>query len=327
MYALGSTLHWREVAWAGIILPMFSSIAIFLSPESPTWLARNNRLEESQKGLSLLRGGDVHDKLEMQHLIARIEKEKNEGMNDRSIWKSLTQISLIKPLIIINGFHALQILSGTYIIVFYAVDIISDLGGIAINTLHAAVMTAIVRLLFTVLFCFLLHSLNRRTMILGSGIGSAISCLALSAYMFIRLGKPAQEYDLYVSATLILIYIGSNTGFMVMPGIMVGELLPAQIRGQIAGYIFALFNIGLFGVAKLFPYAKEVCKTQGLFLIFGISSLCATGLLYALLPETRQRTLHDIEDYFQQKNWMWISRKKDNNDEKCFEDEKKKMCA
>jgi atypical protein kinase C iota type len=164
-------------------------------------------------------------------------------------------------------------------------------------------------------------------MIIGSGLGSAVSCIALSFYMFARLGYPVQEYDLYVSAALILLYIGSNTGFMVMPGIMVGELLPAQIRGQIAGYIFAFFNIALFGAAKLFPYAKEACQTQGLFLIFGISSLAATLLLYGMLPETRHQSLHDIEDYFSQRNWLWINRKRDKQLNEGHEEEKKKMFA
>jgi len=35
---------------------------------------------------------------------------------------------VLKPLIIINVFNVLQLMSGTYIIVFYAVDMVRDIG-------------------------------------------------------------------------------------------------------------------------------------------------------------------------------------------------------
>ncbi|XP_055533890.1 facilitated trehalose transporter Tret1 isoform X2 [Wyeomyia smithii] len=305
VYAMGSHFHWRKVAWGGTILPVMSFFAITLVPETPVYLARNNRLEQAAKALSWLRGCPIQAKRELLQLIQRCYHETQDG-NSKGLWKSLSEISLIKPLIIINGFHILQILSGTYLVVFYAVDIISDMGGSEINTMQAAVLTAVVRLAFTVIYCFLLLMMPRRMMVIGSGIGSGISCLALSILMYVRLDSIKTPFDTYAAAVFILIYIGANTGFMTMPGIMIGELLPAKIRGQIAGYLFTIFNLLLFGVAKAFPYAKEMFKTQGLFLIFGVASFGASLLLYLMLPETKGRTLHDIEDYFQRKNWLWV---------------------
>ena len=155
----------------------------------------------------------------------------------------------------------------------------------------------------------------RRLMVTLSGLGSGLSCVAIAAFMYIRAGEPKTPLDTYVAATLILIYIGANTGFMTMPGIMIGELLPAKIRGQIAGYLFTIFNLLLFGVAKGFPYAKAALKTQGLFLMFGIASFAASLLLFLLLPETKGRSLHDIEDYFRQRNWLWMNRKRARDEE------------
>ncbi|XP_058458850.1 facilitated trehalose transporter Tret1 isoform X2 [Malaya genurostris] len=307
VYAMGSHMHWRKVAWSATFLPLLSFIAITLTPETPVYLARNNKLEKAAKALSWLRGCPIQAKSELLQLIERFQIETREDKNT-GIWKSLTRVSLIKPLIIINGFHILQILSGTYLVVFYAVDIISDMGGSDINTMQAAVLTAVVRLVFTFVYCFLLLVMPRRMMVIGSGIGSGFSCLAISVLMYVRLDAVKTPVDTYLAATFILIYIGTNTGFMTMPGIMIGELLPAKIRGRIAGYLFTIFNLMLFGVAKGFPYVKEAFKTQGLFLIFGIASFGASLLLYLMLPETKGRTLHDIEDYFQRRNWLWITR-------------------
>ncbi|KAL1377929.1 hypothetical protein pipiens_004098 [Culex pipiens pipiens] len=315
VYALGSYFHWRHVAWAGTILPLFSFVAIMFMPETPVFLARNNQLKKASRALTWLRGCPIQAKRELQQLVDRSKTESEESAN-QSLWQTLTKVSLIKPLIIINGFHILQILSGTYLVVFYAVDIISDMGGSDINSLQAAVLTAAVRLAFTFLYCFLLLMMPRRMMVIGSGIGSGISCLAIAIFMYIRLDAVKTPMDTYISAVFILIYIGTNTGFMTMPGIMIGELLPAKIRGRIAGNLFTIFNLLLFGVAKGFLYAKQIFKTQGLFLIFGIASFGASLLLYLMLPETKGRTLHDIEDYFQRPNWLWITRKRTAEEER-----------
>jgi Sugar (and other) transporter len=308
VYALGATLHWRLVAWCGCVLPVLSMITLFLMPESPAWLARNNKMERASKALSWLRGGDLAAKTELLDLVARFKAEKQTSAMNESFWQSLNKMSVTIPLVIINLFQLLQIFSGTYLVVFYAVDIISEIGGEEMNTMTAAVLTAVARLCFTILFCFLLLFVKRRPMIIGSGLGSGIAAIVLSIFMYVRLGEPKHSWDIYFTALTILIYIGSNTGFMCMPGIMIGELLPAKIRGQVAGYIFSLFNITLFLVAKVFPFAKQVLKTQGCFMVFGISSLVASLMLYLMLPETKEQSLGEIEDYFNQKNWLWFKR-------------------
>lgn len=63
-------------------------------------------------------------------------------------------------------------------------------------------------------------------------------------------------------------------------------------------------------VAKVFPYVNQVLKTQGIFLLFGVASMMAALFMCMLMPETRGRTLGEIEDYFQAKNWLWQNREK-----------------
>lgn len=293
-------------------MPVLSFLAILVAPESPVWLAKNGLMEKCTKALSWLRGGDLPAKRELTVLIRRFENEKNAEISQEGFFTTLSRLSVIKPLVIINLFHILQILSGTYIVVFYAVDIIGEFGGDNINTMTAAVLTAVIRLAFTIVFCFLLLLIKRRKMIIYSGLGSGISSLAIAIFSYVKYQQTMTSFDVYLSAIFILIYIGSNTGFLVMPGIMIGELLPVKIRGQIAGYIFTLFNIFLFAITKVFPFVKQHLKTHGIFLVFAISSLIASGLLYLFFPETKGKTLNEIEDYFAHQKWLWLRRDKGN---------------
>lgn len=309
MYALGAVLHWRAVAFCGMLLPAISLVALFLAPESPAWLARVGQMERASKALQWLRGDKDMAKDELKQLVIRFENEKTHHTANDGFFKSLTRSAVIKPMIIINGFHFLQILSGTYIVVFYAVDIIHDLGT-DIDSMTAAVLTAIVRLVFTVLYCIMLLYVRRRSMVITSGIGSGVAAIVLGIFMYSRLDQPKTPVDLYVFAVCTLVYIAANTGFMAMPGIMIGELLPARIRGQMSGYIFTAFNIALFMVAKLFPAFNTMMKTHGLFIMFGVASFGASLLMYLMFPETKGKTLGEIEDYFEQSNYLWMNRKK-----------------
>lgn len=287
---------------------------MFFAPESPTWLARQGHLERASKSLSWLRGGDIYAKKELQILIARIESEKEQQKNHpkgiKGVLQTLRQASVIKPLVIINGFNVLQIMSGTFLVVFFATDLISEIGGDSINTMTAIILTAVVRLVFTIGYCFLLLQMKRRTMVISSGLASGLSSLVLGIFMFLRLGLPKTKIDMYISAGCLLIYIGSNTAFLTMPGVMVGELLPARVRGLYAGFIFSAFNIVLFGVANRFLLVSNLLKTHGIFMVFGISSFFATVMVFFLLPETMGRTLDEIEDHFTYNSWLWSKRNK-----------------
>lgn len=72
----------------------------------------------------------------MSVLITRTKQEDMRILpSSMSFWERLSETKskiihpgVIKPLIIINVFLFLQALSGTYIIVYYGVDLIQDIG-------------------------------------------------------------------------------------------------------------------------------------------------------------------------------------------------------
>ena len=56
VYALGGALPWRSVAHLSTVLPALAFIALCLSPESPTWLARRGRFHDAMAAMARLRG-------------------------------------------------------------------------------------------------------------------------------------------------------------------------------------------------------------------------------------------------------------------------------
>lgn len=308
-FILGWKFSWRVVAWAGIILPCISWVCLLFANESPVWLVRNQRKEEAFKSMRWLRDTDQIARNEVNELVERLEKEEEED-KDQSLWKIVRQMEVLKPLIIINLFNTFQILSGTFMIVFYAVQIIEEftMTGSAISGSTAAVFSAISRLIFTIMYCFVLMFVCRRTMLNWAGSVAAVSSFLLGfLVVFKHQLDPSTLFSL--ACLLLLTYLAGSTCLFVMCGVGVGELLPSKVRGKISGYIFSYMNIVLFFLVKIFPTIVRHIGISGLFFSFSIGSFLATLTMYLFMPETKGRKLSEIEDYFMGSNWLWRSRK------------------
>jgi hypothetical protein len=87
-------------------------------------------------------------------------------------------------------------------------------------------------------------------------------------------------------------------GFMTLPFAMMGEVFPAKIRGWACGASLFIANIFLFLAIKLFFQMKNwigfhnVCMTYTSVIVIG------TVFTYFYVPETRGKTLKEIEDFF-----------------------------
>ncbi|XP_059050037.1 facilitated trehalose transporter Tret1-like [Achroia grisella] len=304
VYALGGALPWRTVAFLSIVLPILAFVALCFSPESPTWLARRGRFHDAMAAMSCLRGNSETAQRELHELISAREKEKARGEESVRFFATVTRAPVLKPLLLINAFNMLQIMSGSYVVIFYAVDIVKGSGG-SLDPHMAANATALVRLAMTIVACILLLKVTRRGLVLVSGAGTALCTLGLAIVL-----SQGPGYG-FLPPTLILGYVAFNTlGFFLLPGLMIGELLPTKVRGLCGGYIFCLFNSVLFGFTKLFPIMKRAIGMSGVFGLFGASALLATIILYLMLPETKGKSLIQIEQYYQKPNFFWLTRKK-----------------
>ncbi|KAH0947725.1 hypothetical protein HN011_011832 [Eciton burchellii] len=315
VYAFGASFSWDIVALYAIVLPIVAFTALCSVPESPAWLVRRKKIEQARKALLWLRGGDIEQAdMEITLLEARMhadlaEKPANTSLKNRisSAVSMIRDPGVLKPLIIINVFNVLQLMSGTYIIVFYAVDMVRDIGGGNVDNYLAAVVTAVIRLIFSLVACVLLLKMGRRALGIVSALGTSLASLALAGYMYAI--QNGTSVDPYVLAVCLLFYVATNTvGLLTLPGLMTGELMPQRARGIGGGCIFFIFNLSLFFVTKCFPQLSDAVGMMGVFIIFGVFALLEAVFIYLALPETKDRALQEIEDYFQQSNLLWVTR-------------------
>jgi SP family facilitated glucose transporter-like MFS transporter 8 len=157
--------------------------------------------------------------------------------------------------------------------------------------------------------------LGRRQIGLVSGIGASVSGICLAVILYLNTLETASPVPPQTEGWLVLVltvlFIGSHSfGFYMLPAMMIAETQAAHVRSVFCGCIFTVNDI-IFGVVvKSYPSMITSVDIYVIFLIFGMSCLLCTIFIYIFLPETQGKSLMEIEDYFKQKNIMWISRKK-----------------
>lgn len=150
--------------------------------------------------------------------------------------------------------------------------------------------------------------------------------LGLGTYMYFKLqwdnATPpiAPMYSFIPVMCIFAFTITCTMGFLVVPWVMIGELYPQKVRGIIGGFTTCSAHIFVFLVVKTYPMMASALHEHGTFLTYGavsligkyilhssrqifsakhISTLLAgTVFFYFYLPETKGKTLQEIEEYF-----------------------------
>ncbi|XP_054287423.1 facilitated trehalose transporter Tret1-2 homolog [Macrosteles quadrilineatus] len=327
VYALGSVLPWRIVAVLGIVLPATGCLLLVAMPESPVWLVHQGRTDDARKALMWLRGEDnnkVNHELHslLVHLKAEEDRLSQEAQSEASCTllpnclTCLARPEVAKPFAIILVFCLLQILSGSYIVIFYGVDIVSSAVGASdsdLQSLTVAVVTAAIRFVVSILTTVSLLRLGRRKIGIISGLGTSVACFLLVGYLQLKryafVTFPPSG-DVWVISGLIVFYVALNTfGIFGLPSLMLGEVLPSSVRGFVSGFLVMLINLLIFSTVKLYPLVARGLGPSGVFLVFGVTASAITLYVYLFLPETKDRPLTQIEQYFATgKNFLWASR-------------------
>jgi len=103
-----------------------------------------------------------------------------------------------------------------------------------------------------------------------------------------------------MNPTLILIGIlGFVASFAVSLGpvmwVLFSELFPNALRGIAISFVGLINSAVSFGVQLVFPWELQSLGNAGTFLIYGIFALIGLAVVMRLLPETKGRTLEELE--------------------------------
>lgn len=276
-------MGWRWMFWAEVIPAISFFIFMFFIPESPRWLAKNGSEDKVETILSKI-GGSEYSKIEYHNIRETLTSE-SEKVN----YRFLLEPGMKKILLVGIILAAFQQWCGINVIFNYAEEVFKEAGYGVSDTLFNIVITGSVNLIFTFVAIFTVDRLGRRAlMLMGAGGLAGIYSLMGAAYYFNISGL-----------TLLLLVITAIACYAMslapVTWVVLSEIFPNRIRG--AAMAVATFSLWLasFILTYTFPLLNSAFGASGTFWLYGVISILGLTFIYKKLPETKGRSLEEIE--------------------------------
>lgn len=281
------------------LFPLLSvALTLLVIPESPLWLRDENRQEEAMKILKKFRGVPNDDATPAELLFELKPRPQKKKQN---LLRHLMKRNAMVPFVIMVSYFFFQQFSGLFVVIYYAVDIISS-AGVKLDANLGAVLIGLTRFVGSLLVAGVSRKYGRRIPSIVSGIGMAICMCGLSLYLYFE--KKGFDFgdNGVIPAVCVLMYIFASTlGFLVIPFAMVGEVFPSKVKDILSGLTTCIGYIFSSVTIKTYPNMLESMGKDGVFLFFGVISFLGDLFIILCLPETKGKTLREIEDMFTKK--------------------------
>ncbi|VFQ93846.1 unnamed protein product [Cuscuta campestris] len=298
---LSPHINWRIMLAVGILPSVFIAFALCVIPESPRWLVVQNRMEEAKAVLVKTNDNDaeVEERLAEIQLAAGIGTTNADKYDEKSVWRELLNPPppLARMLITGFGIQCFQQVTGIDATVYYSPEILKA-AGIEGETklLAATVAVGITKTAFILIAIFLIDKVGRKPLLYASTMGMTL-CLFGLGFALTFLNGPLG----IVLATLLV--CGNVAFFSIGLGpvcwVLTSEIFPLKYRAQ-ASAMGAVGNRVCSGVVAMsFLSVSRAITVGGTFFVFSAISAFAVAFTYALVPETRGKSLEEIELLFQ----------------------------
>lgn len=301
-HALGIFFNWNVVASMCALIPFTCYLLIVMVPESPSWLLDDGQIEKAAKSFTWFRGYASESMDEFKQLVEgqKVSKDQRNSMGFKNIVTTIQTKSFYKPFSFLLLYFATLQFAGSNVIAFYTITILKKSLGEHINEYAATMVVDFSRVIASVLSCFVIKNVGRRPLTVFSGLTTAATLFGLAAYLYCASENEQLKNFYEIPLILFTLYVMCiMIGLNPLAWILTGELFPLRCRALGSGLV-TFFNFTfLFISVKTTPGLFVVLGEYGVFCMFGICCLAGTLLLAAFHPETRNRTLQEIEESYE----------------------------
>ena len=222
---------------------------------------------------------------------------------------------IAKPLIISVGLMFFQQFCGVNAVLFNAASIFSQAGFSDGKLVSIAI--GLVQFIGTGLACLVMDRAGRRILLLIMAIGMSVTLVGLGFYFEVYIPKnetsSADAVSLVgsinhsveaskISWLSILCLVLFNLFFALawgpVPWLVMSEIFPLRARGPATSIATMANWLLAFLVTKMYDPMVSFLTIQGTYWFFGGCSFVGFIFVYFLMPETKGKTLEEIEALF-----------------------------
>lgn len=276
---------WRSMFGMEIFPALLLLILLVFVPESPRWLIKEGKNEQGKLILEKISGARTAES-EFKEILQSLN-------NKKGALKELFKPGLRKAMFVAIALSVFGQLTGINAVIYYGPQILEQAGIQFENALQFQTILGVINLVFTILALMLIDKLGRRPLLIG-GMAIVVLTLFIAGFLFLS--------DVPNGALIVIVlsvYIAC-VAFSICAVIWVlsAEIFPNRLRGR-AMSIAAFSNWGTNTLAAyLFPWYVATFGMHVGFFTFGIICLVATLVFWKFVPETKGKSLEQIELIF-----------------------------
>jgi len=273
---------WRAMFIAEAIPGVLFFIGAFFLPESPRWLVKNNQQKDAEAILAKLNG------LERASKICT-EIQETVRLESRISFFDLFTPKLRRPLLLAILLCVFSEACGISAVLYYGPQLFEQAGLSLGSSLGGFFIIAVVNLLFNLVAMYFLDSIGRRKMLAIGATGSMLSLLMIgSCYLVGHTG-----FTIVIAVTFFIAFFASSIGPVKF--VVLTEIFPNIIRGKAIAVGTVSIWLTSAAIAQLFPMMREVMPTGYIFFLFALDIAALLLVVHFLMPETKGRTIEEIE--------------------------------
>jgi len=275
---------WRWMFGLTAVPSVLFLLGMFLVPESPRWLAKNGKTDKAKAILEKI-GGRAYADAAVGEINSTLSKEEIQRVR----FADLLEPKLRKVLLLGVVLAVFQQWCGINVIFNYAEEIFKAAGYDISSVLSNIAWTGSVNLVFTFVALGTVDRLGRRPLMLFGAAGLALIYAAMGyCYANAVHGLPV--------LLLVLSAIGCYAMSLApVTWVVISEIFPNRIRGAAMSVAVSALWIACFILTFTFPILNAKLGSSGTFWLYGVICLLGLVFIFFKLPETKNKSLEQIE--------------------------------
>ncbi len=284
---------WRWMFASEALPAVLFLLLLVIVPESPRWLVIKNQIDKARFVLSKVRRDSLINK-ELDEIRASVASDKEKSMaSSGSLFKGLGLLLFIGIML-----SVFQQITGINAILYYGPDIFENLNVGKEIALVNQIVVGLSMMTFTVLAIFTVDKFGRRPLMM---IGTLVMCVSIVVFGLLvytgNLGIPALIF-------LVLYIAGFSLSLGPVVWVLLSEIFPNRVRAFFLSIAVFAQWFANFIVSQTFPMMND---KEGIwhvnagfpFWLFGGMCVLTVIFIYFLVPETKEKSLEEIEKFWE----------------------------
>jgi sugar porter (SP) family MFS transporter len=292
-YLLSFGGHWRWMFATQGIPVLCLMIGLFFVPESPRWLALAGQKANALTVLTKINGRRQAES-ELSDIQAELGEESGgfQELLRRGIRLAVVIGILLMVFSQVNGVNMILIYTPT----LFMEAGITDAPDAILNSVYIDTWITVC----TVIAFWLTRTFSRRSILICGTLGMAFGHLLMFFNYNFHLGS-------YFTLAAMFVPTGAFTlSLAPLSWVVLSEIFPNRVRGKAMSLATGAMFASSYATTNLFPmvldaFRKHYGNPGGTFLIFmGICLTCSL-FIWLAIPETKDKTLEEIGEYWLRK--------------------------